>query len=231
MERSPEWLERESSLIGDEAVDRLKGSSVLLAGVGGVGSFCAEALVRAGIGKIIMIDNDTVSVSNINRQLIALCSTVGMPKVEAAASRLRDINPECEIIPKQVFITPENADVIVGEEMPDFICDCIDNVSAKIALAESAKGRNIPIIMSMGTGNKLDPLHFRITDISKTSTCPLARVMRYELAQRGIKNVPVLWSDEAPVHTGNRVPSSISFVPSAAGLIIAGYVVREIAGK
>lgn len=228
---APAWLERENSLIGEEAVDKLTRSSVLVLGVGGVGSYCAEALVRAGIGSITVVDNDTVSESNINRQLIALRSTVGVPKVEVFADRAHDINPGCEVAARQLFITPGNAPEIIGAASPDFICDCIDNVSAKIALAAAASERGIPIIMSMGTGNKLDASHFMITDISKTHTCPLARVMRRELSERGIKNIPVLWSDEAPVHTGNRVPSSISFVPSAAGLMIAGYVVRKLIGN
>ncbi len=222
------WLERQSSLIGQENTDKLINSSVMVFGVGGVGSFTAEALARTGIGKIVLVDFDTVSLSNINRQLIADTSTVGLKKVDVMAERIRKINPECNVITKDIFVTAENAKEIILSEKVDFVVDCIDNVTAKIAIISCCKENDIQIISSMGTGNKLDVSKFKICDISKTTVCPLAKVMRYELRTRNIKGVPVLFSEEEPVLRGQRVPASISFVPSLAGLMIAGYVIKKI---
>ncbi len=229
MEREKKaWLERQSSLIGPDNTDKLVSSSVMVFGVGGVGSFCIEALARTGIGKIVLVDFDTVSLSNINRQLIADTTTVGMKKVDVMSKRIKKINPECNVITKDIFVTAENAGEILLSEKVDFVVDCIDNVTAKIAIISCCKENGIQIISSMGTGNKLDVSKFKICDINKTTVCPLAKVMRYELRTRNIKGVPVLFSEEEPVLRGQRVPSSISFVPSTAGLMIAGYVIKKI---
>lgn len=222
------WLERQSSLIGKDNTDKLRKSSVMIFGVGGVGSFTAEALARCGIGRIILVDFDTVSLSNINRQIIADTTTVGMKKTAVMAERIHKINPECEVIEKDTFVDRENASEIILSENVDFVVDAIDNVTAKIAIICCCKENGIKIISSMGTGNKLDVSKFRICDISKTSVCPLAKVVRYELRVRNIKNVPVLFSEEEPVIKGERIPASISFVPSSAGLMIAGYVVKNL---
>jgi tRNA A37 threonylcarbamoyladenosine dehydratase len=222
------WLERQSSLIGEDNTDKLRKSSVMIFGVGGVGSFTAEALARCGIGRIILVDFDTVSLSNINRQIIADTTTVGMKKTAVMAERIHKINPECEVIEKDTFVDKINASKIILSENVDFVVDAIDNVTAKIAIICCCKENGIKIISSMGTGNKLDVCKFKICDINKTSVCPLAKVVRYELRARNIKNVPVLFSEEEPVIKGERIPASISFVPSSAGLMIAGYVVKNI---
>ena len=228
---SAPWLAREAALIGEEAVEKLARSSVLLFGVGGVGGTVAEGLVRAGIGRLTLVDHDTVAESNLNRQIIADTSSIGQLKVEAAAQRARAINPAIEVIPLAEFATPKNVEAIFDRARPDFVADAIDNVTAKLAIIALAKKRGIPMISSMGTGNRLDPGHFMITDISKTMGCPLARVMRKELRDRGISGVDVLWSDEEPVKTGLRSPASISFVPPCAGFMIAGHIVRRLIGK
>ena len=222
------WLERQDSLIGEENSAKLQKSSVMIFGIGGVGSFVAEALARTGVGKIILVDFDTVSLSNINRQLIADTTTVGMKKTAVMANRIRNINPDCTVVEKDIFVTAENASEIISSQKVDFVIDAIDNVTAKISIITYCKQNDISIISSMGTGNKLDPGKFKIADISKTTVCPLAKVMRYELRQRDVKKVPVLYSEEEPVVKGQRVPASISFVPSVAGLMIAGYVVKQI---
>ncbi|MBQ7794642.1 MAG: tRNA threonylcarbamoyladenosine dehydratase [Clostridia bacterium] len=222
-------------LIGTENIEVLKNSSVAVFGIGGVGSFVAEALARCGVGKILLVDNDTVSLSNINRQLIALHSTVGRAKTEVMKERITDINPLCNVETADVFYTESNDIDLSGY---DYIVDAIDTVSSKLTLICEAKRLNIPIISSMGTGNKLDASHFKIADISKTSVCPLARVMRKELKVRGITKLKVLYSDEQPrtptitlSEAGRRqIPASISFVPSVAGLLIAGEVVRDLIG-
>jgi len=225
-----DWLERQRSLIGDEATGKLIRSSVIVFGAGGVGGAVLEAFARAGIGKIAVVDHDTVSESNINRQFIADTTTVGMKKTEAAMRRIKAINPAAEVIPIDVFADKSNIPSLFGENKYDFAVDAIDSVTSKLIIIEEAKNRGIGIISSMGTGNKLDPSKFRICDISKTSVCPLARVMRRELKVRGIKDVDVLFSEELPtVH--DRVPASISFVPPAAGLMIAGHVIRKIISK
>ena len=222
------WLERQISLIGSEATDRLTASSVMIFGVGGVGGFTAEALARCGIGTVIIVDFDTVSESNINRQIIADTSTVGRKKTEVMAERIRTINPACRVVERDVFVTAENVDALISDASPDYVVDAVDNFTAKLGIIGYCKSESIPVISSMGTGNKLDPFKFKICDIQKTSVCPLARVMRNELKKRNIKGVDVLFSEETPVVKGERVPASISFVPSAAGLMIASHVVRNI---
>ncbi|MBQ2957293.1 MAG: tRNA threonylcarbamoyladenosine dehydratase [Clostridia bacterium] len=226
-----EAFTRTIQLIGEESVNRLAGSRVILFGVGGVGSFAAEALCRAGIGHISLVDGDTVAVSNLNRQLVALTSTVGQPKAEVMRRRMLDINPSADVRVYNLFYDASTADQIDLSEF-DYVVDAIDSVSSKLLLIECCHSLNIPCISCMGAGNKLDPTQFEVADISKTSVCPLARVMRRELKNRGIHHHKVVYSKEAPVNpTGERTPASISFVPSAAGLILAGAVIRDIIQK
>ncbi len=222
------WLEREITLIGENKVDKLTRTSVLVFGCGGVGGYAIEALVRSGVGKLTVVDSDVINESNLNRQIIATRRSLGMLKTVAIAQRAADINPECRVETVSEFADETNIKRIIDEAEPDYIIDAIDTVSSKLLITEYAAERKIPIISSMGTGNKLDPERLHISDISKTHTCPLARVMRRELSLRGIKHLDVLWSDEPPVKTGMRTPASISFVPSCAGLIIAGHVIRRI---
>ena len=233
---------RTELLIGTEAEARVRDASVMVFGVGGVGSHCIEALARCGVGKLTLIDNDRVSLTNINRQSIAYHSTVGRYKTEVMRERIRDICPDICVDTYEMFVLPDNIDALFGQTgKPDYIIDAIDTVSAKIALVELAQREHIPIISSMGTGNKLHPELFRIADLAETRVCPLCRVMRKELKNRGIIHLKVLYSEEKPVDTGGRttgedtgakrsVPGSISFVPPAAGLIIAGEVIRTLAG-
>lgn len=218
---------RTEALIGAEATNKLSLSHVAVIGVGGVGGYVVEALARAGVGELTLVDNDTVKRSNINRQIIALESTVDEKKVDAFEKRLSDINPDIRVNKTDLFILPDTVDSIDFTRF-DYVVDAIDTVSGKLAIIEKCHSMQIPVISSMGTGNKLDPTAFKIADINKTSVCPLARVMRYELKKRGIKKLKVLYSQEAPVKSGSRTPSSISFVPSVAGLIIAGEVVKDI---
>ncbi len=231
-----EQFRRTEMLLGIEAMEKLKKSRVAVFGVGGVGGHAVEALVRSGIGRIDIIDNDTVSETNLNRQIFALWSTVGKPKVEVAKERLLDINPNLEISAYNVFYMPENADDF-DFSVYDYIVDAIDTVTAKIELIKRAKEAGTPIICSMGTGNKLDPTKLTITDISNTSVCPLARVMRYELKKRNICKVKVLYSTEQPIKpiipeigdaSDGRTPASVSFVPSVGGLIIASEVIKDL---
>ena len=233
---------RTELLIGTEGMDKLRKSSVMVFGAGGVGSHCIEALARSGIGTLIIIDNDTVSLTNINRQSIAYHSTVGRPKTEVMAERIHDIDPSIRVKTYETFVLPDNlTGILDGEGRIDYIIDAIDTVSAKIALAEEAGKRGLRLISSMGTGNKLHPELFEIDNLSNTSVCPLCRVMRRELKQRGILHLKVLYSREKPVDIGGRqtgedpgvrrsVPGSISFVPPVAGLLIAGQVIRELSG-
>ena len=214
-------------LIGEDGVNRLRRSSVIIFGVGGVGSYVTEGLARAGIGSITVVDKDCIDITNINRQIPALHSTVGRPKAEVIAERIRDINPECRVVAEECFFLPDTADRFDFSEY-DHVIDAIDNVTGKIALAEKAFREGTPIISSMGTGNKLDPTAFRVADIEKTRVCPLARVMRHELRKRGVHGLKVVYSEEEPVKTGSRTPGSVSFVPSVAGLIIAGEVIRSL---
>lgn len=226
---------RTEMILGENSTENLAGKKVILFGLGGVGSYTAEALARAGIGCITLVDSDTVSATNINRQLCALHSTVGKPKVEVVKERILDINPDCKVTTLQKFYLPENADEFRLEGY-DYIADAIDTVSAKIDLAVKSQALGIPLIACMGTGNKFDPSLFRISDIFKTSGCPLCRVMRTELRKRGVKKLNVVWSPEEPVkptqtteETGKRqTPGSLPFVPGAAGLIMAGKIILDL---
>ncbi len=232
---------RTELMLGKAAMDKLKKSRVAVFGIGGVGGHAAEALVRSGIGAIDLIDNDTVSITNINRQIIATHKTVGQYKVDVAKDRFKDIDPECEINTYKVFYMPETVNEI-GFNNYDYIIDAIDTVTGKIAIIENAEKAGIPVISSMGAGNKLDPTAFEVADIYKTSVCPLAKVMRYELKKRGIKRLKVVYSKEQTVQLpddvsedalnelkGNgRAPGSNAFVPSVAGLIIAGEVIKDL---
>lgn len=221
------WSDRTEKLIGSDALEILKKSKVAVFGLGGVGSFTAEALVRAGVGSISIIDHDTVNITNINRQLIALKSTVGRQKTEVLAKRLKDINEDVEVDIFDFFFLPENSSKIEFKGF-DYVCDCVDTVTAKLEIIRKAKEADVPVISCMGTGNKLNPSMFEITDIEKTSVCPLAKVMRKECKDRDYRNVKVLYSKEQPVNVGDRTPASISFVPSVAGLMIAGEVINDL---
>ena len=225
---------RTESLLG-EGIEKLKNSSVAIFGCGGVGSYVAEALSRAGVGAITVIDGDVVAPSNLNRQLIATVDTVGLPKAEVQAKRIASINPECRVTPLVLFYDADSADKIDLLRF-DYVCDAIDCVTSKLILAERCAAAGVRLISSMGTGNKLDPSRFEVADISKTSVCPLARVMRRELRARGIYHLKVVYSKEEPrassvgeTSNGKRIPASISFVPGAAGLVIAGEIIRDLA--
>lgn len=241
---------RTELVIGKAGVEKLNNAKVAIFGLGGVGSFVLEGLVRAGIGNFVLIDDDKICLTNLNRQILATRKTVGQPKVEVAKQRILDINPNANVEIHQEFFMPETEGIL--DNSIDYIVDCIDTVTAKIELVVRAEKLNIPIISCMGTGNKLDPTRFEVTDIYKTSICPLAKVMRKELRNRGIKKLKVVYSKEEPVKLNetvensckhncicppgtkrkctirNQVPGSISFVPSVAGLIIAGEVVKAI---
>ena len=225
---------RTALLIGEDGVEKLKKARVAVFGVGGVGGYVAEALARSGVGALELIDKDTVSESNINRQIIALHSTVGRKKTEVMAERAKDINPAIQVCVHDIFYLPETAEKFDFSAY-DYVVDAIDTVSGKIALIEQAKRANTPVISSMGAGNKLNPTAFEVADISKTSVCPLARVMRRELKARGIEHVKVVYSKEEPLlskcvdeETGKAVPGSIAFVPSVVGLIIASEVIKDL---
>lgn len=218
---------RTELLIGAEALEKLKNSRVAVFGVGGVGGFTVESLVRSGVGAVDVIDNDVVAESNINRQIIATHKTVGMNKVDVIEQRCLDINPNVKITKHKLFYLPETADQFDFAQY-DYIVDAIDTVSGKLALVENANKVGTPIISSMGAGNKLDPTKFEVADIYKTSVCRLAKTMRYECKKRGIKRLKCVFSTEETVVKGNRVPASISFVPSVAGLIIAGEVIKDL---
>ena len=224
---------RTELLIGKDGINKLQNSKVAVFGIGGVGSYAVEGLVRAGVGNFILVDNDTVSVSNLNRQIIAIKETIGKSKVEVAKDRILSINPKAKVEIYKEFFMPDTPEII--DNSVDYIVDAIDTVTSKIELIVRANRLNIPIISCMGTGNKLDPTKFEITDIYKTSVCPLAKIMRKELKNRDIKNLKVLYSKEEPIKINNdggeRVPGSISFVPSVAGLIIAGEVIKDIIKK
>ncbi len=238
---------RTELLIGKDGIEKLKNSKVAIFGIGGVGSFVVEGLARAGVGNFILVDDDKVSLTNLNRQIIATCETIGEPKVEVAKKRILDINPKAKVEIYQEFFIPESKEIL--DNKIDYIVDSIDTVTSKIELVVRANKLNIPIISCMGTGNKLDPTRFEVTDIYKTSVCPLAKVMRKELKARGIKELKVVYSKEEPIKLDNnlqneckeessgntrkgapkaQVPGSISFVPSVAGLIIAGEVIKDI---
>ena len=229
---------RTEMLLGTRALERLQGARVAVFGLGGVGGYAVEALARSGVGSLDLIDNDTVSVSNLNRQILATHSTVGMRKVDAARQRVLDINPACQVLTYPVFYTPETADSFDFTQY-DYIVDAIDTVTGKLALVEHARAAGTPIICCMGTGNKLDASAFQVADISKTSMCPLARVMRRELAKRGIRHLKVVysqeealtptgWEEEAAALGKRQIPGSVAFVPGAAGLLLAGEVIRDL---
>ena len=240
---------RTRMLIGDGAMDRLARARVAVFGVGGVGGFCVEGLTRAGIGSLDLYDDDTVSESNLNRQLAALRSTIGRPKGEVLAERVRDIDPACQVRAIRMFYLPQNAGQVDLSQY-DYVVDCIDTVAAKLELVTRCTALQIRIISAMGSGNKLDPTAFQVSDLSRTQGCPLARVMRKELRRRGIEHLKVVWSPEeprsplrpmeaeVPAGTDTRpgsaarrdTPGSISFVPAAAGLVLASAVIRELGG-
>ncbi|MGJ7912252.1 tRNA threonylcarbamoyladenosine dehydratase [Neobacillus sp. LXY-1] len=236
---------RNELAIGTEGLDIMKNSTVAVLGIGGVGSFAAEALARSGVGRLVLIDKDDVDITNVNRQLIALLSTVGRPKVEIMEERIKDINPDCEVIALKMFYTEDTYEEIFSYNL-DFVVDASDTIMYKIHLAKECFRRGIPIISSMGAANKMDPTRFQIADISKTHTDPIAKVIRTKLRKEGIKKgLPVVFSDESPIVIREDVrkvvgndkaeirkakmpPSSNAFVPSACGLIMASYVVREL---
>lgn len=222
-------FERTERVLGTEALETLKTKHVMVFGLGGVGGACVEALARGGVGKLSVADNDVVNITNINRQLIATEKTVGMLKTDAIEERAKDINPEVTVNKYPVFVTTENAGDLISENV-DYVIDCIDNVTAKLKIYEVCALKNIPVISSMGTGNKIHPEMFEITTIEKTSVCPLCRVIRKECKDRGIKRVKVLYSKEAPRYAlgPERTPGSVSFVPPVAGMMLAGYVIRDI---
>ncbi len=231
---------RTEMLIGNAGLEALKGSHVAVFGVGGVGSHAIEALARSGVGQLTLVDNDTVSLTNINRQSIALHSTVGQYKTQVMKQKLADINPDCCVSTFETFVLPDNMDALFDQIGPvDYILDAIDTVTAKLALVVFARDHKIPIIASMGTGNKLHPELFAISDIYETSVCPLCKVMRKELKARQVKSLTVCWSPEQPLtpapteeDTGARraTPGSVAFVPPVAGLLIAGRIVRDLCG-
>lgn len=224
-----ETFSRTAALLGDEALERLKASRVAVFGIGGVGGHAAEALARSGVGALDLIDHDTVSPSNLNRQIVALRSTVGRKKVEVMAERIADINPNVKVRIHDTFYLPETAHLFDFSAY-DYVVDAIDTVTGKIALVEQAKAVGTPIICAMGAGNKTDPTAFRVADISQTKVCPLAKVMRVELRKRGITDVKVVYSEEPPlVPLQEGAPGSLAFVPSAAGLMMAGEVVLHLA--
>lgn len=225
-----EWLIRSEKLLGTEAINKLNNSKVCVFGIGGVGGYVCEGLARSGVGSFILVDKDVVSESNINRQIIATTKTVGKSKTELMKERILDINPNAVVETKDMFYLPDTAGEIDFSDC-DYVVDAVDTVTAKLLIIQMTKQMGIPVISSMGTGNKLDPTCFRVDDISKTSVCPLAKVMRKELKDRGISDVKVLYSTENPAVSGSsEVIPSISFVPSVAGLIIAGEVIKDITG-
>lgn len=243
-------LSRTELLIGKDGLNKLRDSKVIVFGIGGVGSFTVEALVRAGVGTIVLVDDDTICLTNLNRQIHATYDTVGKVKVEAMKDRVLSINKKCNVITHQVFVTKENIPEIITDDV-DYVVDAIDTVSAKIALVEYCNEKGIKIMCSMGTGNKFDPTQFKIADIYDTKVCPLAKVMRYELRKRGVKSLKVVYSEEIPTKTKQedvvtcktgcvctggskkcaikrQIPGSISFVPPVAGMIIGGEVINDL---
>lgn len=245
IEKMREKFTRSQMLFGKEAMEKIYKSRVVVLGLGGVGGQCCEALIRGGVGTLVVVDNDVITESNINRQLFATEKTVGVRKTSAAYERLKSINSEAEIIVRDVFINDETLPEIITSDT-DFVVDCIDTVTSKLQAIKFCTDRNIPVISSMGTGNKLDPTRLEITDVFKTSVCPLAKVMRYELRKRGITKLPVLYSKEEPIvpfeeetmentikgemKKKRSTPGSVSFVPPVAGIILASYVLRKITG-
>ena len=231
---------RTALLLGEDGVAKLANSTVMVFGIGGVGSYAVEALARAGVGRLILVDPETISLSNVNRQIHSLRSTVGQYKVDAMKARIADISPETVVETVRLFYSPETVDeLMTWASRADYLIDAIDTVSAKIDLAVRAHKMGTPLISAMGAGNKLDPTRFEVADLAKTSVCPLARVMRRELKKRGIDHLKVVYSKEEPIttgaprdaETGKGSPGSISFVPSVVGMILAGEVIRHISGR
>ena len=220
-------LERLRRLLGDEKIERLRNSRVIVFGLGGVGSYVIEALARSGIGELAIVDSDRVCLSNLNRQIYALHSTLDELKVDVAEKRIHDINPDCTVVKFPMFYLPDTADSIDLSRY-DYIVDCIDTITAKLELAVRATSKKLNIISCMGTGNKLAPAKLQLADISTTSVCPLARVMRLELRKRGIYHLRCVFSTEEPIKTGMSEPGSTAFVPSTAGLLIASEVIRNL---
>lgn len=229
---------RTELLLGSDGMEKLKNAKVAVFGLGGVGGYVVEALARSGVGALELIDHDTISITNINRQLLATRSTVGQSKAEAAKNRVLDINPDIAVTVRECFFGPDTADTFDFSQY-SYVVDAIDTVTGKLALVQAAQAAGVPILCSMGTGNKLDPTKFQIADITKTSVCPLARIMRKECAKRGIKHLKVLFSTEDPLSPGlpdteelpegrRALPGSVAFVPSVAGLIIAGEVIKDL---
>ena len=234
-----EQFVRTGMLLGEAAIEKLRGARVAVFGLGGVGGYTVEALARAGVGALDLIDKDTVSVSNLNRQILATHLSVGRPKVEAARERVAQINPECVVRTFPMFYTPDTASQLNFRDY-DYVVDAIDTVTGKLALVMQAHEAGTPIICCMGTGNKLDPTRFEVADLSKTSFCPLARVMRRELGKRGIRHLKVVysreeaisptgWEEEAAAEGKRQIPGSVPFVPGVAGLILAGEVIKDLA--
>lgn len=221
------FYSRTALLLGEAGVEKLKNSRVAVFGLGGVGSWCAEALARAGVGTLAVIDKDRVEESNINRQLVALTSTVGKTKTSVMAARIGDINPACRVQEYELFYLPETAERVDLSEY-DFIADCIDNMTAKLHLICAAKEKSVPVISAMGAGNKLNAEAFRVSDLAATHTDPLARILRRELKKRGVEHLPVVWSDELPKAASSDTVGSISFVPPVMGLLMAGYIIGEL---
>lgn len=241
MSQPQEAYRRTEFLLGTDGVETLKRARVAVFGLGGVGGYVVEALARAGVGTLHLVDKDTVSVSNLNRQILATHRTLGMEKTQAAALRIADINPDIQVRTYPVFYNHDTADSFDFSQF-DYIVDAIDTVTAKLLMVERAQAAGTPIICCMGTGNKLEPTMFQVADISKTAMCPLARVMRKELGKRGIRHlkvvysqeeakVPTGWEEEAAAEGKRQLPGSVSFVPGTAGLIIAGEVIKDLIGK
>lgn len=233
-----ERFSRTARLVGEEALARLLAGRVLLVGLGGVGGYTCEALARAGVGTLYLVDADRVNESNINRQILADDTTVGRPKAIVAAERVARINPAAEVHPCECFVDDGNVAALFAVSRPDYVIDAIDTVSGKVALIRAAHAAGIPVISCMGTGNKLEADKLQIADIAKTSVCPLCRVMRARLRKEGILHLPVLFSTEAPrtpreqiTENGRHIPASISYVPAVAGLLIAGHVIRDLMGE
>lgn len=238
MSQPEEAYRRTAFLLGADAIEKLRAAHVAVFGLGGVGGYVVEALARAGVGELTLVDKDTVSISNLNRQILATHRTVGMAKTEAARLRVADINPDIAVACLPIFYNHDTADSIDFSHF-SYVVDCIDTVTAKLLLAEHCTAAGTPIIASMGTGNKLDPTAFEVADISKTSMCPLARVMRKELGKRGIRHMKVVyskeeaitptgWEEEAAAEGKRQLPGSVSFVPGTAGLILAGEVIKDL---
>lgn len=228
---------RTGILLGEESMKKLENARVAVFGLGGVGGYAVEALARSGVGALELVDHDIVSETNINRQILATTATIGKSKAQAAKERVLSINPQCDVVAREVFFSPDTMEQF-DFSLYDYVIDAIDTVTGKLALITAAKAANVPIICSMGTGNKLDPTKFQVADISKTSICPLARIMRKECAKRGIRHLKVLFStedpitpevtDEQPPEGRRSIPGSVAFVPSVAGLIIAGEVIKDL---